>query len=102
MNNALKYFKNIEDPRSIRHQKHPVQSLIGTTLLASLASIDSFSGFADFTEAHIEELSATPLVLTGILKINYIGDWMLFLMKTVRVFAMIMPLRISIFYVNGH
>lgn len=57
MNNALKYFKHIEDPRSIRNQKHPILSLIGTTLLASLAGIDSFSGFADFTEAHIEELS---------------------------------------------
>lgn len=57
MNNALKYFKDIQDPRSIRNQKHPVLMLIGTTLLASLAGIDSFSGFADFTEAHIDELS---------------------------------------------
>ena len=30
--------------------------LVGTTLLASLAGIDSFSGFADFTEAHFETL----------------------------------------------
>jgi hypothetical protein len=31
-------------------------TLIGTTLLASLSGIDSFSGFADFTESHTEEL----------------------------------------------
>lgn len=56
MENALKYFKNIQDPRSIRNQKHSVMMLIGTTLLASLAGIDSFSGFADFTESHRENL----------------------------------------------
>ena len=56
MEEALKYFKNIQDPRSIRNQKHPVMTLIGTTLLASLAGIDSFSGFADFTESHFEML----------------------------------------------
>ena len=56
MEDALKYFKNIQDPRSFRNQKHPVMTLIGTTLLASLAGIDSFSGFADFTESHFEEL----------------------------------------------
>jgi hypothetical protein len=53
MENALNYFKNIQDPRSNRNQKHPVMTLIGTTLLASLAGIDSFSGFA---ESHFEEL----------------------------------------------
>ncbi len=56
MENALKYFENIHDPRSHRNQKHPIMTLIGTTLLASLAGIDSFSGFADFTESHFEEL----------------------------------------------
>lgn len=56
MEKALEYFKNIQDPRSERNQKHPLIMLIGTTLLASLAGIDSFSGFADFTEAHIEGL----------------------------------------------
>jgi predicted transposase YbfD/YdcC len=50
MKAALKYFENIQDPRSIRNQKHPLMTLIGTTLLASLAGIDSFSGFADFTD----------------------------------------------------
>jgi predicted transposase YbfD/YdcC len=54
--NTLKYFENVEDPRSSRNQKHPVMMLIGTTLLASLAGIDSFSGFADFTESHFDEL----------------------------------------------
>jgi predicted transposase YbfD/YdcC len=56
MKTALTYFKTIQDPRSNRNQKHPIMTLIGTTLLASLAGIDSFSGFADFTESHFEEL----------------------------------------------
>ena len=57
MQGALKYFSDIDDPRSFRNQRHPLIMLIGTTLLASLAGIDSFSGFADFTEAHYEKLS---------------------------------------------
>ncbi len=57
MHGALKYFTDIDDPRSPRNQKHPLFMLIGTTLLASLAGIDSFSGFADFTEAHIVGVS---------------------------------------------
>jgi predicted transposase YbfD/YdcC len=56
MNSALEYFKNIKDPRSVRNQKHPIMTIIGTTLLASLAGIDSFSGFADFSESHFDEL----------------------------------------------
>jgi predicted transposase YbfD/YdcC len=56
MNEVLKYFENVSDPRSFRNQKHPFNTIIGTSLLASLSGIDSFSGFADFTEAHIEEL----------------------------------------------
>lgn len=56
MKETLKYFEEIDDPRSIRNQKHPLMTLIGTTLLASLGGIDSFSGFADFTEAHFDKL----------------------------------------------
>ena len=56
MQEALKYFEKIDDPRSIRNQKHPLIMLIGTSLLASLGGIDSFSGFADFTDAHFEKL----------------------------------------------
>src|SRR3990167_3688983 len=56
MENVLQYFENLQDPRSPRNQKHPFMTLIGTSLLASLAGIDSFSGFADFTESHFEEL----------------------------------------------
>jgi predicted transposase YbfD/YdcC len=56
MEDTLEYFKNIKDPRSERNKKHPIMTIIGTTLLASLAGIDSFSGFADFTESHFEEL----------------------------------------------
>lgn len=56
MQEALKYFESIEDPRSQRNQRHPFMTIIGATLLASLAGIDSFSGMADFTEAHFEQL----------------------------------------------
>ena len=56
MQGALRYFSDVDDPRSPRNQKHPLITLIGTSLLASLAGIDSFSGFADFTEAHYEHL----------------------------------------------
>lgn len=56
MYGALNYFSDIDDPRSLRNQKHPLITLIGTTLLASLSGIDSFSGFADFTESHYEHL----------------------------------------------
>ena len=57
MENVLKYFKNIQAPRSNRNQKHSVMTIIGITLLASLAGIDSFSGFANFTESHLEALA---------------------------------------------
>jgi hypothetical protein len=53
---ALHYFLDVEEPRSLRNQRHPLIMLIGTTLLASLSGIDCFSGFADFTEAHYEKL----------------------------------------------
>ena len=43
MQEALKYFSDIDDPRSERNQKHPLITLIGTTLLPSLAGIDSFN-----------------------------------------------------------
>lgn len=56
MENILNYFEGITDPRSNRNQKHPLKTLIGTTLLASLCGIDSFSGFSDFTDCHYEEL----------------------------------------------
>jgi len=52
----IQYFQEVDDPRSTRNQKHPFITIIGTTLLAGLAGIDSFSGIADFTEAHLEDL----------------------------------------------
>ena len=52
-----KYFINISDPRSERNQKHPIISLIGTTFLAVLSGINSFSGIEDFVEVYLEELS---------------------------------------------
>lgn len=50
------YFQDGDDPRSERNQKHPFRTIIGTTLLAGLAGVDRFSGIADFTEAHLDNL----------------------------------------------
>lgn len=50
------YFSKVEDPRSIRNQRHNFITLIGTTFLSALSGIDSFSGIQDFVEAHFEEL----------------------------------------------
>ena len=51
------YFQGLEDPRSIRNQRHPLISLIGTTFLAALSGIDSFRGIQDFVEMHFERLT---------------------------------------------
>lgn len=56
MLDVFDYFSNLQDPRSERNQKHPLMTLIGTTFLANLCGIDSFSGIADFTEAYSEQL----------------------------------------------
>lgn len=52
------YFTDVKDPRSVRNQKHPFLTLIGTTLLACLSGQDSFTGIADFVESHLEVLQA--------------------------------------------
>lgn len=54
--NLSSYFSNVEDPRGVRNRKHMFITLVGTTLLAYLSGIDSYSGIADFTEAHYDEL----------------------------------------------
>jgi predicted transposase YbfD/YdcC len=53
----LEYFRDIDDPRSLRNQHHPFITLVGTTLLAALSGIDSFSGIQDFVDMHLEELT---------------------------------------------
>ncbi len=53
---VFKVFEQVEDPRSSRNQRHPFETLMATSLLASLAGVDSFSGFADFAWAHIDSL----------------------------------------------
>lgn len=50
------YFKQVDDPRSSRNQRHKFITLVGTTLLSVLSRIDSFSGIQDFVEMHFEEL----------------------------------------------
>ena len=52
------YLDCVEDPRSLRNQRHPFMTLIGTSFLAALSGIDSFSGIQDFVEMHLESLSA--------------------------------------------
>ena len=51
-----KYFKGIKDPRSERNQHHPLNSLLGITILSALAGIDSFSGIGDYAQAYETEL----------------------------------------------
>jgi predicted transposase YbfD/YdcC len=50
------YFESLEDPRSLRNQRHPLITLIGTSFLAALSGIDSFSGIQDFVDMHMDEL----------------------------------------------
>ncbi|MDQ5884168.1 MAG: hypothetical protein QG556_507 [Pseudomonadota bacterium] len=51
------YFESLEDPRSLRNQRHPLITLVGTSLLAALSGIDSFSGIQDFVDMHMDELN---------------------------------------------
>jgi predicted transposase YbfD/YdcC len=50
------YFSGLEDPRSIRNQRHFFITLVGISLQAALSGIDSFSGIQDFVEMHLEKL----------------------------------------------
>ena len=60
------YFKDVDDPRSLRNQRHSLMTLIGTTLLAVLSGIDSFSGMQDFVEMHFDELSKYFNLTSGV------------------------------------
>lgn len=51
-----KYFNQVNDPRSIRNQRYNFITLIGTSLLAMLSGVDSFSGMQDYTECHKLEI----------------------------------------------
>jgi predicted transposase YbfD/YdcC len=58
MNNFFeRHFQSVDDPRSVRNQRHPFITIIVTSLLSILSGIDSFSGFQDFVEVHFEELA---------------------------------------------
>lgn len=58
MNKLLSsYFSKVDDPRSVRNQRHNFMTLIGTSLLAVLSGIDSFSGIQDFVEMHFDALT---------------------------------------------
>ena len=50
------YFESLEDPRSLPNQRHPLITLIGTSLLAALPGIDSFSGIQDFVDMRMDQL----------------------------------------------
>ena len=49
-------FFNLTDPRSIRNQDHDFDAIMGISLLAGLAGIDSFLGIADYCEINLEQL----------------------------------------------
>ena len=49
-------FANLTDPRSIRNQDHDFNAIMGISLLAGLAGIDSFLGIADYCEINLEQL----------------------------------------------
>jgi len=51
-----KYFDGLDDPRSLRNHRHPFMTLVGTSFLAALSGIDSFSGIQDFVEIHMDQL----------------------------------------------
>lgn len=61
-----KTFSGLEDPRSLRNQKHPFLSLMSITLLSSIAGFDSFSGMAMFAECHEDELKKLLYLPHGI------------------------------------
>ena len=46
----------VEDPKSPKHAKHPLKTLIGTTILGSLAGINDFGTIAGFVDNHLENL----------------------------------------------
>lgn len=57
MNQELgRVFNGVLDPRSHRNRRYKLTTILSITLLGGLSGIDSFSGLADFTEAHREEL----------------------------------------------
>ena len=56
MKTLQEFFREVSAPRSARNHQHPLLMLIGTTLLAGLCGLDSFSGIADFVESHEETL----------------------------------------------
>lgn len=56
MNLVERFFEDLKDPRSLRNQLHPFETLIGTTLICALAGIDSFSGIATYVELNIDFL----------------------------------------------
>ena len=51
-----KSFANVEDPRSSRNQRHSFITLISTTVVSSLAGIDSFTGIARFVRNNLKNL----------------------------------------------
>jgi hypothetical protein len=43
-----KIFANVQDPRLRRNQRHNFTTLVGTSILAMLSGVDSFSGMQDY------------------------------------------------------
>jgi predicted transposase YbfD/YdcC len=51
-----KFFNTVSDPRSNRNQRYNLTTLIGTSLLAMLSGVDSFSGMQDYVECHAAKI----------------------------------------------
>lgn len=68
------YFEEVNDPRSIRNQRHKFITLVGTTLLSVLSGIDSFSGIQDFVEMHFDALKEYFDLSNGVPSHDHIAD----------------------------
>lgn len=64
MEGLSQFFSEVDDPRSEKNVRHDFIMLIGTSILAVLCGIDSFSGISEFVESHEESLSE-HFIFTG-------------------------------------
>jgi predicted transposase YbfD/YdcC len=66
-------FKNIPDPRVDRTKYHPLESILYIVLCGTMAGVDSWIGYADYAEAHQEELGKIIDLSSGIPSHDTIG-----------------------------
>jgi predicted transposase YbfD/YdcC len=66
-------FKNIPDLRIDRTRFHPLESILYIVLCGTMAGIDSWIGYADYAEAHQDELAKVIDLSAGIPSHDTIG-----------------------------